>query len=89
MSVFENRCAWVNGPFAAGKHDVSIFRSALKEKMRDSELGIADKGYRGESVLLALPTSHDAAEVREYKSRALAHHEKCNGQLKNFGCLSG
>jgi len=88
LSVFDNKCVWMNGPFAAGKNDVSIFRSALKNRMNPGELGIADKGYRGEAERLTVQTSSDAPEVREFKSRALARHEKFNAQLKNFGCLS-
>ena len=87
LSIYENKCVWINGPFAAGKNDVSIFRSALKQRMA-GKLGIADKGYRGEAVLLAASSSLDTPEVREFKSRALARHEKFNGQMKNFGCLS-
>jgi len=89
MSIYENRCVWMNGPFPAGKNDVSIFRSALKNKMPHGKLGIADKGCRGELALLSLPNSHDVEEVRELKGRALARHEKFNGQLKNFAILSG
>ena len=89
MSIYENRCVWLNGPFPAGQNDVSIFRSALKQKMHAGQLGIANKGYRGEATLLAIPSSHDMDEVREFKGRALARHEKFNGQLKNFGCVSG
>jgi len=88
MSTFENKCVWINGPFPAGKNDVSVFRAALNQRMGNGKLGIADKGYRGEGDLLAVPTSHDTPDVREFKSRALARHEKFNGQLKNFGCLS-
>ena len=89
LSVFENRCIWMNGPFPAGKNDISIFRSALKGKMSAGQLGVADKGCRGECALLSMPNSSDTAEVREFKGRALARHEKFNGQIKNFGCLSG
>ena len=52
------------------------------------KLGVGDKGYRGESDLIALPNTQDTEEVREFKSRALARHEKFNGQIKNFACMS-
>ena len=73
--------------------DMSVFRApdGLKEMMinnANGKLGIADLGYRGEADLLSTPSSHDHASVRKFKSRALARHEKFNGQLKNFGCLS-
>jgi len=93
LSIFENKCVWVNGPFPAGKNDISVFRSldGLKEKMTtvaNGKLGIADLGYRGEAATLTTPNSHDDSAVREFKSRVLARHEKFNGQVKNFGCLS-
>jgi len=88
LSTFENKCVWINGPFAAGCNDVSIFRAALKAKMVGGKLGLADKGCRGEAALLSMASSQDTPEVREFKGRALARHEKFNGQLKNFGCLS-
>ena len=34
-------------------------------------------------------TSHSSKHVFKLKSRALKHHEKFNGMLKNFDCLSG
>ena len=93
LSVHENKCIWTNGPFPAGKSDISVFRAAngLKAKMvaeSAGKLGIANLGYRGEADLLTTPNSHDDAAVRQFKSRVLARHEKFNGQLKNFGCLS-
>jgi len=92
LSIFDNQRVWVNGPFPAGKNDMSVFRArnGLKEKMvaTNSGFGIADLGCRGEPELLRTPNSHDVPLVRELKSRALARHEKFNGQLKNFSCLS-
>lgn len=87
VSIFEDRCVWINGPFPAGKNDLSIFRAGLKDRMA-GKLGVGDKGYRGESDLISLPNSQDSEEVREFKSRALARHEKFNGQIKNFACMS-
>jgi len=88
LSIFENKIVWINGPFAAGKNDVSIFRAGLKQKFEVGKLGVADKGYRGETKMLCLPNSHDTPEVREFKGRALARQENVNSMLKNFGCLS-
>ena len=88
LSIFDNRCVWVNGPFAAGKNNLSVFRAGLKAKMGNGKLGIADKGHRGEGAHLTMAMSIDSQEVREFKSRALARHEKFNGQVKNFGCMS-
>ena len=90
MSIFEDKCVWINGPFPAGKNDMSIFRASLKEALSSiMKLAIGDKGYRGESALVSLPNSHDCEEVREFKGRALARHEKFNGRMKRFAVLSG
>ena len=94
ISIFEQKCIWVNGPYGAGKNDISIFRHKLKDQLtqaRESSgidhRGIADRGYRGEDTFLSVPSSQDTAEVRYFKQRALSRHENFNGRLKNFDCL--
>ena len=94
ISIFEQKCIWVNGPYGAGKNDVSVFRHKLKPQLEEARKssgidhrGIADRGYRGESDLLSVPSSQDTPEVRYFKQRALLRHENFNGRLKNFDCL--
>lgn len=94
ISVFEQKCVWVSGPYGAGKNDISIFRHKLKaqlQKAREASgvdhRGIADRGYRGERSLLSVPSSQDTSYVRNFKQRALSRHENFNGRLKNFDCL--
>ena len=94
LSIFESKCVWIAGPYPAGKHDITIFRRRLKQKMINSRAvrgvqfrGIADRGYRGEADLLSIPNSQDSKEVRDFKGRAMARQETFNARLKNFNCL--
>lgn len=89
ISLSDNSLVWMNGPFVASKHDVSIFRDdgGLKEKTPKGKKGIADQGYRGEKEILCTPNSRDTPALREYKTRARARHETFNGRLKNFASL--
>ena len=60
-----------------------------EEKVRRDDglvLGLADKGYKGID-LHTHSSSRDTAEVREFKSRALAHHENFNGLITKFEVL--
>jgi hypothetical protein len=64
ISVVEGHCCWINGPFPAGRNDMSIYNEpeGLKEKMRTcpGKRAIADLGYRGAEVgrTLSTPSSH-------------------------------
>ena len=88
ISLYENKVVWVNDPFKASKHDITIFRSALKAKIPKGKLVIADLGYRGEKKIIAVPNSHDVAEVRDFKGRARARQESFNKKIKNCKVLS-
>jgi hypothetical protein len=94
LSIFEQKCVWVAGPYPAGKHDLTIFRHGLKQKMLDARAAsgvqyraLADKGYRGEAELISISTSQDTEEVRTFKGRALSRQETFNTRLKFFDCL--
>jgi hypothetical protein len=94
ISIFEDRVVWAAGPYPAGTNDITIFRHKLKDKILESQAqsgvqhrAIGDKGYRGEREMVSVPSSHDKADVRIFKSRALARHETFNARLKNFDCL--
>ena len=94
LSIYEPKCVWIKGPYPAGKHDITIFRKHLKQKILDSIASsgvkyraIGDRGYRGEPELLSVPSSHDNEAVREFKGRAMSRQETFNARLKNFDCL--
>ena len=68
VSLRENALVWMNGPFVASKHDVTIFReNGLKAKTPISKKGIAVRGYQGEKDILCTPNSQDTPELRKLK----------------------
>jgi hypothetical protein len=94
ISIFENKVVWAAGPYPAGTNDITVFRRKLKAKILESRVqsgvqhrAIGDKGYRGESDVLSVPSSQDTKEVREFKKRVLSRHETLNGRMKCFDCL--
>jgi hypothetical protein len=88
ISVYENKLVWIKGPKPASKHDITVFRSELKNKIPSGKRAIGDNGYRGEPNVVSTPSSRDPRELRRFKSRARARHESFNGRIKNFKCLS-
>lgn len=79
---------WMNGPFKASRHDITIFRRAgLKDMIPPGHRVIADNGYKGEAIVVSTPNSHEPSVLRKFKSRARARHESFNGRLKNFRIL--
>lgn len=91
ISISTNRLVWMNGPFRAGLNDVTIFtKKGLKAKLQAcGKKAIGDGGYSGHTQQMSTPNSHDSKQVFKFKSRALKRHEKFNGMLKTFDCLSG
>jgi hypothetical protein len=87
LSIFEDSLVWMSGPHPAGKHDITVFREGLKDKIPAGMKGVADNGYRGEKFVLSTSNRLDSKDVRDFKRRARARHESFNGRLKNFQCL--
>ena len=97
LSLWDNKCVHVNGPFEASIHDKAIFEDestdvdgkpkGLKNKIPDRKKAIGDKGYRGLPGIVSTSNSHDDPEVRKFKGRARARQEAFNARLKVFGCL--
>ena len=81
----------VNGPFPCGKQqDIAIFRKKLKKKMRlGYELAEADKGYRGEPLLIELPDMDGGAGAAQItaKNKARGRHETCNKRFQFDFCI--
>jgi DDE superfamily endonuclease len=88
ISVFDNALVWMNGPFKASRHDITIFRRAgLQLQIPEGHRIIGDRGYAGEPAQISTPNAHDPVELRRFKSRARARHESFNGRLKTFKSL--
>ena len=90
LSLFESKLVWFNGPFKAGRNDITIFREEglLALLQSTNKKIIADSGYKGYSNLVSRLSSHDNEEVSKFKTRARLRHEKYNRLLKEFECLS-
>ena len=71
------------GPFRGAIHDLTIFRSYLKDKLRPGETVMADKGYRGEASIVTPYNAKTAQEKRAMNAIA-ARHESINGRLTFF-----
>ena len=97
LSLWENKCVHINGPFQASVHDKAIFTDdgvdadgkpkGLQKKMPKGKKAIGDNGYRGHPGVLSTPNTHDAPAVRSFKGRARARQEAFNARLKVFRCL--
>ena len=64
VSVEPIRILWVNGPFRASVHDLTISRKFLLQNILDHELFIADKAYVGERNLVTpFKQAHNAEQI--------------------------
>lgn len=89
MSIYTSKVLWANGPFPAGKSDISMFREGgLLERMPEGGRLVGDEGYRGEPGFISTQNNFDSDELADFKKRARARHETFNGRLKNFAILS-
>ena len=92
IELHQSNLVWINGPFKAGSdNDLTIFRKALKKKVKKlhGKKGMADGGYEGEEDLLCLPSSLDKELEHEYKSRARCRHESFNCKIKKYQSMDG
>ena len=93
VAIYEDRIVWVNGPFPAGRHDMTIFREdGLKKRMPEDKMAVLDRGCRtsrkDEAHRLATPMIGDDAELHIFMSRVRCRTETVMGRLKEFKCLS-
>mmetsp|Transcript_2173 Transcript_2173/g.4885 ORF Transcript_2173/g.4885 Transcript_2173/m.4885 type:complete len:352 (-) Transcript_2173:49-1104(-) len=99
ISVRSDRLVWINGPFPASRHDLSIFRYGagtkdnpgrnLKSMIPAGKRAIADSAYAGEdNNTVSVTREGDSAEVKELKARAKSRHETFNSRIKSFAILS-
>jgi len=97
LSVYTDQIVWMNGPFKATRHDLTIFREdGLKEKVlalgqNPRKFVICDLGYRSsekDEMLLAVPSSRDRPKLKKFKSLARCRQEDMNGRMAKFKILS-
>jgi hypothetical protein len=94
IAIHSNRLVWINGPFPASRHDITIFRSpedpatGLMARIPEGKRAIGDSGYGGEPNKVSVSRSDDDKETKKFKARVKSRHETFNGRLKNFRVLS-
>lgn len=96
IAIHSNQLAWINGPFPASKHDITIFRGLAGEtpepglisKIPPGKRGVGDSGYSGEPNKMSITHEGDSPEVKKHKGRVKSRQENFNGRLKNFRILN-
>jgi hypothetical protein len=78
MSIHEERCVWINGPYPGGKtNDKGVFNDKLRAKIPAGKRVLGDSGYdsKRDSDIVTTKRVKDSAVVRKVKRRVLARHE--------------
>ena len=96
IDIFKPKLVWINGPFQASKHDITVFRDhGLLEKMKTDHPGrfvVADRGYQtsrpDEIGIMSTPNDMDPKLLKNFKTHVCQRHESFNGRIKFFKCLS-
>ena len=67
ISVFNSALVWMNGPFKASRHDITVFRKAgLQLQIPEGHRIIGDNSFDGEPLLISTPNPYDAVELRRF-----------------------
>ena len=92
VAIHESRIIWMNGPFRASTHDLTIYQSpnGLRDQIPNGRLGvgIADSSYSSDPTI-STSNALDPQPLARFKSRAKARGETINYRLKKFDVLSG
>ena len=101
MSLKESKLIWINGPYPASVHDITIFRGGKKKDQKqedwdtnslffavpDGVMGVADDGYRGEPKKIVTTKSEHSSEMKNFLGRAKNRQESLHSRLKSFNIL--
>lgn len=81
---------WVNGPFPAATHDLTIFRQGLMHEIEIDERVLGDRGYNGEPDYIVTATRFinegNMQLLRDYHV-VRARHETFNRRMKVWNVL--
>ena len=95
VATFHDQIVWINGPFKATRHDITIFRhDGLKQKLQQDYpdgLVVCDLGYRTsepDEGMLAFPNSKDPPALKKFKSLCRCREEDINARMSKFMILS-
>ena len=95
----EDHIVWVNGPFPASYHDITIFCGGMRKEKKNwpndslffqvpsGKRLIGDLGYVGEAKKNSTTLGDHSKEVKEYFSGAKSRQETINARYKNFRIL--
>lgn len=100
VSIKESKLLWINGPYPASVHDITIFRGGKTDQNQedwdknslffvvpDGVMGIADDGYKGEPKKLVTSKAEHSREMRSFLARAKNRQESLHSRLKSFNIL--
>lgn len=87
ISIYSGDIVWVYGPHRGAKHDLTIFREKLKEKLDEGEMVEADKGYEGEPDWIRSKEDYSTRDERREKGRVRNRQESCNRRFKCWSIL--
>ena len=87
VSIYSGDIVWIYGPHRGAKHDLTIFRSKLKQMLGPLEMVEADNGYRGEAEFIRIRDDSLSKKESIEKDIVRARHETVNGRFKAFGIL--
>jgi hypothetical protein len=87
LSVFQNKCVSLNGPYPASTSDGTIFKNGIRDKIPVGRRAIVDNGYKGEEPKYSKPNPLDSEGLRRFKGRVRSRQECFNSRLKAFQCL--
>ncbi|KAL3893312.1 MAG: hypothetical protein SGARI_008246, partial [Bacillariaceae sp.] len=92
LDLWRNRCILAKVGDQGSVHDLTVFRMELTNLIPAGKRVIADRGYisslNDEHLKLSTPNPLDSAELKEFKSKGRARHERFNGLLKIYKVLN-
>lgn len=90
IATYSSQVCWLSDPSDGARHDLTIFRDGLKQKIAPGKKVNCDRGYKTsqpDETMLAPPNGLDGPELQNFKSRGRLRHETFNARLKKFGIL--
>jgi hypothetical protein len=84
VSIKESKLLWINGPYPASVHDITIYRGGRKKDQKDEVwdrnslffavpdgvMGVGDDGYRGEPNKIVTTRPEHSSEMKNFLGRA-------------------
>lgn len=95
VALFHDQIVWINGPFKATRHDITVFRlNGLKQKLLNDfpdKYVTVDLGYITSELderMLAWPNSKDPLPLKKFKSLGRCREEDINARFSKFMCMN-